>query len=111
MKTLAAGTVEPAADLELGQTTFDSSAVPETAKSRLNKNTLAQPSGIAFAESGDMYVSDGLSRVLYFKAPITTPGQQATRILGIASPTAADPNPRALNGCPATPTQPCERTL
>jgi uncharacterized protein (TIGR03437 family) len=108
---LAAATVEPAADFVLGQTTFDTSAVPQTANSRLNKNTLVQPSGLAFAESGDLYVSDGLSRVLYFKAPIATPGQQATRLLGITTPTAADPNPRALNGCPSTPPQPCESSL
>ncbi len=108
---LAAGTIEPAADFVLGQTTFATKDVPQTANARLNKSTLVQPSGLAFAENGDLYVSDGQSRVLYFKAPLANPGQSATRLLGIPSPTAADPTPRALNGCPATPPQPCESAL
>jgi hypothetical protein len=106
---LVSGTIEPAADIVLGQTTFDVASVPQSAN-RFTKTTIFTPSGLAFADNGDLYVSDGVSRVLYYKAPLTT-GMAATRILGIPTPTAADPNPRGLNGCPPTPPQPCEYTL
>ncbi len=107
---LTPGTVEPAADFVLGQITFDNATVPQSAN-RFTKTTFFNPSGLAFADNGDLYVSDAGSRVLYFKAPLSAPGQAAVRILGIPTPTAADPNPRGLNGCPSTPPQPCEYTL
>jgi uncharacterized protein (TIGR03437 family) len=110
ISALVTGTVEPSADYVLGQTTFDSAAIPQGAN-RFTKTTLVNPSGLAFADNGDLYISDAFSRVLYFKAPLSAPGQPALRILGIPTPTAADPNPRGLNGCPSTPPQPCEYTL
>ncbi len=109
---LAGSSSEPAADLVLGQQTFDSNALNEgSSNARLNKATLVQPAGIAFADNGDLYISDARSRVLYYKAPIGTNGQAANRILGIPTPTDKDPNPRALNGCPNTAPQLCEAAL
>jgi uncharacterized protein (TIGR03437 family) len=108
---LAAGTVEPAADFVLGQTSFATNTLNEGNQPLTNKATLVQPGGLAFAANGDLYVSDAHARVLYFKAPLSTPGQLATRILGITSPTAAIPQPRAFNGCPSTLPQPCESAL
>jgi uncharacterized protein (TIGR03437 family) len=108
---LAAGTNEPEADLVLGQQTFDSRTLSEGNIPRLNKATLVVPSGIAFSDSGDLYISDARARVLYFKGTPAVNGQAAVRILGIPTPTDKDPNPRALNGCPVTAPQPCEAAL
>lgn len=108
--TLAANQSEPAADLVLGQLTFASNAIQQN-RTRQTKTTTTQPSGLAFSEAGDLYVSDVDNRVLYFKGPIASNGQPATRILGSPTPSASDPNPPALNGCPTAPPQPCEFAL
>ena len=110
---LSAGTVEPAADFVLGQTTFDSRTVtdPASGVARLNKSVTDQPLGLAFDGNGNLYVSDRRLRVLFFQAPINRNGQAAVRVIGIPTPTTDDPNPRALNGCPSTAPYPCENAL
>lgn len=113
---LAAGNIEPEANLVLGQQNFVTGTFNEAnspgGNVRLNKNTLVLPSGIAFSEAGDLYISDARARVLYFRGPFATNGQPATRILGIPTPTSAnDPVLRAFDGCPAAPPQPCEAAL
>ena len=107
---LSAGTMEPSADFVLGQITFDTNTVLAN-RTRLTKTTLIQPSGLAFSEAGDLYVSDFDNRVLYFKGPVNSNGQAATRVLGMPTPTTSDPSPAALNGCPTAPPQPCESAL
>ena len=107
---LAAGTMEPASDFVLGQVSFTSNAI-QANRTPLTKTTLVQPSGLAFSEGGDLYVSDADNRALYFKGPLTSFGQAATRILGKPTPTASNPSPPALNGCPTAPPQPCEAAL
>ena len=110
---LAPFTIEPAANLVLGQPDFKTGTFtnPPNTVARVNKSILVGPSGIAFGSNGDVYVSDGYGRVLYFKGPVTTNGQTATRLIGVPTPTTTDPNPRAFGGCPATSPQPCETTL
>lgn len=107
---LTTGTIEPAADLALGQQNFVTGTLNEGSQGLLNKSTLVQPAGLALADNGDLYVSDSRARVLYFKAPLSN-GQAAARIIGITSPTTSDPQPRAFNGCPSTAPQPCESAL
>jgi uncharacterized protein (TIGR03437 family) len=106
----AGGTVS--ADLVLGQADFVSNGLPSsTLPVRYSKGILVQPYGIAVAPSGDIFVSDRGARVLYFKGPVSASGTPATRILGVVVPTKSQPNPAALNGCPATPPELCEVTL
>lgn len=79
------GTVEPdiGADLALGQDNFDSSStITGTAATRADKKKMRYPGAIAFDSNGNAYVSDDLSRVLYFRAPFAN-GQQAERLLGL----------------------------
>ncbi len=54
---LSAGTMEPSADFVLGQVTFDTNTILAN-RTRLTKTTLIQPSGLAFSEAGDLYISD-----------------------------------------------------
>jgi uncharacterized protein (TIGR03437 family) len=113
---LAPGTIEPEANLVLGQQNFAVGTINDAGSpgnnNRLNKNTLFQPSGLAFSEAGDLYIADGRGRVLYFRGPIGVNGQPATRIIGLPTPNANnDPVVRAFDGCPPTPPQPCENAL
>ena len=104
-----AATSNLAADLVLGQTAFETSTLA-TGYTRLTKTVLAAPSGLTFSEAGDLYVADGMNRVLYFTAPFTN-GKAAARILGIDAGTTASPNPVTLNGCPTVLPQPCASVL
>jgi len=107
---LTPSNLEPEADFVLGQTTFATRTVPADFN-RTTKTALSEPSGLAFSSDGDLYVSDRGVRVLYFKAPFSTFGQAAVRILGVVVGTQTDPNPRTGSGCPALPPQDCETTL
>jgi hypothetical protein len=80
---LAPNTIEPAADLVLGQTDFTSFQGPQAPNNvQTNKSALVQPSGLAFDSAGRLYVADGYARVLVYQAPAQI-GQAATRVLGI----------------------------
>ncbi len=96
---LAPFTAEPAADLVLGQTTFvtNISAPPFTLpnvaiSSRFNKSGLSQPSGVAFDQNGNLYISDVYNRVLYFTPPFSN-GAAAQRILGVVLPVSGQTAP------------------
>ena len=83
---LPANTLEPAADVVLGQTTFTTGTLPTNDPGvfpdvRLNPNILNQPSGLAIDAGGRLYVIDGYSRVLYYSPPAQF--VPAARILGI----------------------------
>jgi uncharacterized protein (TIGR03437 family) len=81
---LAAGTLEPAADVALGQSTFNSAAVPPDPPGQtgaLNKSVLVQPAGLAFDQFNRLYVVDLRFRVLFYRTPAT--GVPADRVLGI----------------------------
>jgi uncharacterized protein (TIGR03437 family) len=101
---LAANTSEPAADRVLGQFDFNSRNQPTPPAGattvQVAKTGLVQPSGLAFDASGNLYVSDGFSRVLYYAAPFTN-GKAASRVLGVLirqpnTPVPAYPNATAL---------------
>ncbi len=106
---LAAGQSGIAADLVLGQTSFNVGTAV-TPNLRTNKAGFSGPSGLALSSDGDLYVSDSFNRVLYFKAPFAT-GQSAVRIIGVVVPTKDDPNPRTGLGCPSVSPYPCAGTL
>ena len=85
--SLPANTLEPTADIVLGQSTFTSGTLPSTDATlypdgpRTNPNILAQPAGVTVDAAGRVYVTDNYARVLYF-----SPAAQfvpAARILGI----------------------------
>jgi uncharacterized protein (TIGR03437 family) len=80
---LAANTVEPAADLVLGQFNFTDNAPPAFPNNKQdNRSALVEPGSLAFDSRGGLYVADLIARVLYFQNPNTI-GAAATRILGI----------------------------
>ena len=83
---LAAGNVEPAADVVLGQNDFVSNVNPAAINgfTQRSKNGLVAPSGLAFDSTGRLYVSDSFSRVLQYLPPINS-GNTAARILGLPS--------------------------
>jgi uncharacterized protein (TIGR03437 family) len=91
---LAAGTVQPAADMVLGQSGFTSTTVPTTTQgsAQLNVNALSDPSALAFDTAGNLYVADGYARVLQFQSPAVL-GQPAARVLGIAQSQQSQPYP------------------
>ncbi len=87
---LAANTIEPKADLVLGQIEFGKNSVvdpPGTVNVQLNKAILVQPSGINFDASGRLFVADNRQRVTMWVPPFRT-GMSATRVLG----TSKDPS-------------------
>lgn len=95
---------EPAADTVLGQTNFTSNSIPtppSNVPAVFVETTLNQPLGLAFDSSGNLYVSDSYSRVLYFQAPLST-GMSASRVLGVIIPNQQNPYPNinqyALDG-------------
>ena len=79
--SLAAGTSEPPADLVLGQNDFGTSQLASGFGQKV-KSSLYQPGGLAFDQSGRLYVSDSGSRVLQYIGPFVS-GQSAARILGV----------------------------
>lgn len=83
---LAAGTIEPAADLVLGQPDFISNTVGPCGNCQINTSVLLQPQSLAFDSSGALYVADGYARVLYYATPSN--GFPASKILGV-TPTPA----------------------
>ena len=80
--SLAAGTPQPSADVVLGQNDFVTSALP-SGFSQQFKTAMYQPGGLAFDQTGRLFVSDSGSRVLQFSPPFNT-GSSAARVLGIA---------------------------
>ncbi|MEO7145925.1 MAG: hypothetical protein ABI165_20725 [Bryobacteraceae bacterium] len=83
---LAPGTIEPTADLVLGQFDFVSnSPIQNQANTPIQqrKDGLVQPAGLAIDQSGRLYVCDDINRVLQYTPPFTN-GAPATRILGVA---------------------------
>ena len=86
---------EPAADVVLGQTTFDG-AVGATSNLQSDLLALSRPIAVAVDDNGGVYVSDGYLRVLYFDTPVT--GASAKRALGIdLAATQTLPRPPAPN--------------
>jgi sugar lactone lactonase YvrE len=77
---LAAGANFPAADVVLGQPDFVTTST--TGISRQSKTGLARPNGISIDNSGRVYVTDQLFRVIEYDSPQST-NQTAARILGI----------------------------
>ncbi|HPT26797.1 MAG TPA: hypothetical protein PLZ95_10290, partial [Bryobacteraceae bacterium] len=85
------GDVEPqiAANRVLGQAGMEL-AVANPAKisninDRINKIQLREPAALAFDTAGNLYVSDNLARVLFYRNPGEYDGKPAERILGIPS--------------------------
>jgi uncharacterized protein (TIGR03437 family) len=86
---LAAGTIEPAADLVLGQPDLVSNNA-SNCSSQINTSSLLQPQGLALDASGALYVADGCARVLYYPTP--NGGFPASKVLGvIPTPTQGQP--------------------
>ncbi|BDC52574.1 hypothetical protein F183_A48890 [Bryobacterales bacterium F-183] len=84
---LAPNTLEPTADLVLGQTDFSKTTVvdpPGTVNLQLNKAVLFQPSGLAFDSSNRLYIADARQRVTMWQPPFST-GMSASRVLGTSS--------------------------
>ena len=79
---LAAGTIEPAADLVLGQPDFISNTVGPCGNCQINTSVLPQPQSLAFDSNGALYVADAFARVLYYPTPGT--GFPASKVLGVA---------------------------
>ncbi len=87
---LTAGTIEPAADIVMGQLDFQTSSEMQAPAGSFGgnqffKQNLAQPSAVAIAPNGAMYIADAHSRVLYYLPGIASgsTGIAASRILGL----------------------------
>ena len=83
----------PAADTALGQADLLSSVA---ATSRMTKTGLASPTSVSFDSAGNMLVADKLARVVVY-GPNSGTNYPAIRILGVAVPTAAQPNPAPVS--------------
>ena len=86
---LTAGTVEPVADVVLGQNqSFVTNDVPSCGGTcQTNFSVLFQPQSLAFDSSGALYVAAGFARVLYY--PVPNGGGLASQVLGIPATPAA----------------------
>jgi len=84
---------DPAADTVIGQADLLSSVA---ATSRTTKTGLEFPTSVSFDSAGNMLVADGLDRVLVY-GPNSGTNYPAIRILGVAVPTAAQPNPAPVS--------------
>ncbi|MBZ5603794.1 MAG: hypothetical protein LAO79_15955 [Acidobacteriia bacterium] len=105
---LAANTVEPTADVVLGQLDFQTSQERPAPQGNPGgtltfKGSLRAPTSVAIAPSGAIYIADGNARVLYYLAGIQSGsvGISAFRILGIGfnlqnQPPLTSPNNYAL---------------
>ena len=94
---LTAGTIEPAADLVLGQSDFISNAAPSCGSTcQTTMSVLLQPQSLAFDGAQSLYVADGFARVLYY--PTLGLGVPAAKVLGVvpASSGTAGPNDYSL---------------
>jgi len=86
---LAAGTIEPAADLVLGQPDFVSNGAPSCSNCQTVTNVLLQPQSLAFDGLGALYVADSYARVLYYANP--NAGGAASVVLGITPSSSTQP--------------------
>lgn len=85
------GEVEPqiSANRVLGQAGMEL-AVANPAKisninDKINKNLLREPAALAFDTAGNLFVSDNLARILFYRNPGEYDGKPAERILGVPS--------------------------
>jgi uncharacterized protein (TIGR03437 family) len=85
---LSPNAVEPVATVVLGQNNFTTCTLPQGQQlTQLSKQIVVDPAGLAFDASGNLYVVDAYSRVLFFQGPtFATQGQTASRVLGVAPP-------------------------
>ncbi len=100
--------IQTTADRVLGQFDFVTGTLQQppagyTLGSQQFPGSLAQPSGLAIDKSGNLYVADAYSRVLYFVNPSSGNGVGASRILGI--------NQQPTQTVPTTPVYPDQYTL
>ncbi|MGD1097467.1 MAG: hypothetical protein ABSB35_36455, partial [Bryobacteraceae bacterium] len=97
-------TISTTADRVLGQFDFVSKTVlptPSGTSAQLYSSSLYAPSGVAFDKSGNLYVSDSYSRVLYYTSLST--GSAALRVLGV--------NQQPTQTSPTAPPYPNQYTL
>jgi uncharacterized protein (TIGR03437 family) len=87
---LAAGTIEPAADIVMGQLDFQTGTERPAPQGtplgpQFFAGSLRQPTSVAIDAGGNVYISDSYGRVLRYLGPIPSGsvGISATRILGI----------------------------
>ena len=76
----------PSSNLVLGQPDFVASApLPNDFRLeiRTRKNGMREPAGLAFDQTGRLFVADALNRVLVYRPPFAV-GMDAARIMGIA---------------------------
>ncbi len=76
---------EPAAAVVVGQNDFVTGSLA-SGLTQLTKTSVVAPSSVAFDASGNMYVADGYSRVLYYAGPTIGLAQSAARVLGVVPP-------------------------
>ena len=86
------GASEPAAELVLGQTVFESKTTQVTGGDRTSKSGLVSPSGLALDQAGRLYVCDALNRLVVYLPPFAT-GKQASRVMGVAPQVSGQPYP------------------
>ncbi len=91
---LASGANFPVADVVIGQANFTTNTAG--ANNRTSLLGLSLPNGISLDTAGNLYVTDQLSRVVVYNAPLTT-GQTATAVLGVDTSTTA-PSAVSMNG-------------
>ncbi|HVO96519.1 MAG TPA: hypothetical protein VMT15_00545 [Bryobacteraceae bacterium] len=83
--SLTSGAAEVPATVVLGQNDFTTNS-QANGFTQLTKTGLYQPVALAFDSSGNLYVADAYSRVLYYTGPSINLGQSAARVLGIPPP-------------------------
>jgi uncharacterized protein (TIGR03437 family) len=100
--SLTAG-AQPAASAVIGQNSFTSCSGPQSPNNvQTNLNVVVQPASLAFDSSGNLYIADNFSRVLYYPAGFGPQGQAASRVLGVVpvpaqgAPTPVYPNQYSL---------------
>ncbi len=84
-QNLTANTVEPTADVVLGQNDFATRSQPnppQNTPAALYKGSTLQPTAVAVDSQGRLYVADTAGRVMYYPGPFNS-GVFASRILGL----------------------------